>query len=28
VFTDSDTDQATVVYKRNDGNFGLIDTSG
>ncbi|MBK5091900.1 MAG: ribosome-associated translation inhibitor RaiA [Actinobacteria bacterium] len=28
VFTDSETDQATVVYKRNDGNFGLIDTSG
>jgi putative sigma-54 modulation protein len=28
VFTDSETGQATVVYKRNDGNIGLIDTSG
>lgn len=28
VFTDSETGQATVVYRRNDGNVGLIDTSG
>lgn len=28
VFTDSETDQATVAYRRNDGNVGLIDTSG
>jgi len=28
VFTNSETDEATVVYRRKDGNFGLIDTSG
>ncbi|MBU4175708.1 MAG: ribosome-associated translation inhibitor RaiA [Actinobacteria bacterium] len=27
VFTDSGTDNTSVVYKRNDGNYGLIDTS-
>lgn len=27
VFTDSETDKANVVYRRNDGNYGLIDTS-
>ncbi|MBU4194170.1 MAG: ribosome-associated translation inhibitor RaiA [Actinobacteria bacterium] len=27
VFTDSETENASVVYRRNDGNYGLIDTS-
>jgi len=27
VFTDSGTDNTSVVYRRNDGNYGLIDTS-
>lgn len=27
VFTNAETEQANVVYRRNDGNFGLIDTS-
>ena len=27
VFTDSETDNASVVYRRKDGNYGLIDTS-
>ncbi len=28
VFTNSDTGSANVVYRRNDGDYGLIDTSG
>jgi putative sigma-54 modulation protein len=27
VFNDSGTDSTSVVYRRNDGNYGLIDTS-
>ena len=27
VFTDAETDNTNVVYRRNDGNYGLIDTS-
>lgn len=27
VFTNADTDHASVVYRRDDGNFGLIETS-
>lgn len=27
VFINSETDQANVVYRRSDGNYGLIDTS-
>jgi len=26
VFTNSDTEQTNVLYRRNDGNFGLIRT--
>ena len=25
VFLDADTDEVSVVYKRNDGNYGLIE---
>jgi putative sigma-54 modulation protein len=28
LFTRSDTGRAAVIYRRNDGNFGLIETSG
>jgi len=28
LFTSSDTGRAAVIYRRNDGNFGLIETSG
>ena len=28
LFTGSDTGRAAVIYRRNDGNFGLIETSG
>ncbi len=27
VFTNAETDNTNVVYRRNDGNYGLIDTS-
>jgi putative sigma-54 modulation protein len=28
LFTSSDTGRAAVIYRRNDGNFGLIETAG
>ena len=28
VFLNTETDNTNVVYRRNDGNYGLIDTSG
>ncbi len=28
LFTSSETGRAAVIYRRNDGNFGLIETSG
>ena len=28
LFTSSETGRAAVIYRRNDGNFGLIETAG